>query len=124
MNLIIGGAYQGKTAYAIGKYGFAADDFFVCDGTHIDFTKPCITHLERFTLACVREGVDCVDYLESFKPLWQSTTFLCGDLSCGIVPMEAENRAWRNETGRLCSYLSRNAQRVVRIFCGLEQRLK
>lgn len=124
MNLIIGGAYQGKTAYAAEKYGFTADDFFLCEDTHIDFTKPCIAHLERFVLACVRQGVDCVKYMEFCKPLWQDSTFLCGDLSCGIVPMEAENRAWRNETGKLCHYLSGRAESVVRVFCGLEQRLK
>lgn len=124
MNLIIGGAYQGKTAYAMKKHGFSADDFFICEGCDIDFSKPCVAHLERFVLACVRQGVDCVKYMKSYKPLWEATTFICGDLSCGIVPMEKENRDWRNETGKLCHYLSGNAESVVRIFCGLEQKLK
>lgn len=124
MDLIIGGAYQGKTAYAMEKYGFGAEDFFVCEGASIDFAKPCVAHLERFVLACVREGKDCIAYLRDNAELWKGTIFLCGDLSCGVVPMEKENRLWRNETGRLCRYLSDNAASVVRIFCGLEQRLK
>jgi len=40
------------------------------------------------------------------------------------VPMEAETRAWRQKTGRLANYLSKEAKQVSRIFCGLEQRLK
>jgi adenosyl cobinamide kinase/adenosyl cobinamide phosphate guanylyltransferase len=38
--------------------------------------------------------------------------------------MDAEDRAWRQRTGRLAQYLSREATQVSRIFCGLEQRLK
>ncbi|MBR2131015.1 MAG: hypothetical protein IJ955_00510 [Oscillospiraceae bacterium] len=32
--------------------------------------------------------------------------------------MGAEMRAWRQTTGRLCQYLSREAKQVSRIFCG------
>jgi adenosyl cobinamide kinase/adenosyl cobinamide phosphate guanylyltransferase len=46
------------------------------------------------------------------------------DIFCGVVPMGAENRAWRQRTGRLAQYLSKEATQVSRIFCGLEQRLK
>ncbi len=50
--------------------------------------------------------------------------FICRDMFCGVVPMGAETRAWRQDTGRLTQYLSREAEHVSRIFCGLEQRLK
>jgi len=33
-------------------------------------------------------------------------------------------RAWRDMTGRLCAYLSSEADSVTRMFCGLEQKLK
>ena len=49
---------------------------------------------------------------------------LCKDIFCGVVSMGAENRAWRQRTGRLAQYLSKEATQVSRIFCGLEQRLK
>lgn len=124
MILIYGGAYQGKTAYAMEKYNLSSEDFYTCEGTEIGFDRKAVTHLERFTLACVRQGVDAVELLRSQKAEWQNTVFLCEDMSCGVVPMEAENRRWRNETGRVCQYLSREASRVVRIFCGLEQVLK
>lgn len=124
MVLIFGGAYQGKTAYAMEKYQLSSEDLFDCEGLSIDFTKSAVNHLERFTLECVRQGVDAVEVLRTQKEHWQNTVFLCADMSCGVVPMEAENRAWRNETGRVCQYLSREADRVVRIFCGLEQVLK
>ena len=60
---------------------------------------------------------DVIDVLAQFA-------LICRDIFCGVVPMGAENRAWRQKTGRLCQYLSREAEQVSRIFCGLEQRMK
>lgn len=124
MNLIIGGAYQGKRDFAKETYSLTDSDIYACRGSEIDFSRPCIDHIEEFTLACVREGIDPVAYFQTHRAAWQESVLICQDIFCGVVPMEAELRAWRNVTGQLCQYLSREAQRVSRIFCGLEQRLK
>lgn len=125
MILIIGGAYQGKLAYAMTAYSLTPEQVFSCaDAPEIDFSAPCINQLHRFTLACVRQGVDPVAYFQAHSPQWQNSILICRDISCGVVPMEAENRAWREANGRLCQYLSKHAAQVSRIFCGLEQRLK
>ena len=124
MTLIIGGAYQGKLAFARETFGFGEEDVFTCSGAEIDFAKPCVNALEEFTLACVRQGIDPVEYLQSHRAQWENTVFLCQDLFCGVVPIDTELRSWRHTTGLVCQYLSREADRVSRIFCGLEQRLK
>lgn len=124
MNLIIGGAYQGKRDFAMSTFGYQEADIFTCQGTHIDFSTGCVDHVEEFVFACVQAGKDPVAYFEENRELWQNCTLICQDLSCGVVPLGAELRSWRNGTGSLCQYLARHAQRVSRIFCGLEQRLK
>ena len=50
--------------------------------------------------------------------------FICEDIFCGVVPLGADMRAWREMTGRMCSFLSSEAENVTRVFCGLEQVLK
>ena len=124
MTLIIGGAYQGKLEFAREAFSLGEDDVFTCSGTEIDFSRPCINALEEFTLACVRQGIDPVAYLQSHRAQWENTVFICQDLFCGVVPIDTELRSWRHTTGLACQYLSREAARVSRIFCGLEQRLK
>lgn len=124
MTLIIGGAYQGKLAFARETFGFGEEDVFTCSGAEIDFAKPCVNALEEFTLACVRQGLDPVEYLHGHRAQWENTVFICQDLFCGVVPIDTELRSWRHTTGLVCQYLSREADRVSRIFCGLEQRLK
>ena len=124
MVLIIGGAYQGKLDWAITQFVLTEDDIYICSDTKIDFSRRCIYRLEEFTLACGHEGTDPVAYFQQNKENWEESIVICRDIFCGVVPMGADLRLWRNETGRLCRYLTQHARQVSRIFCGLEQRLK
>ena len=100
MVFIFGGAYQGKTDFAKEAFSLAEGDIFSCSGT------------------------DPVEYFRVHRGEWEESILICRDMFCGVVPMGAETRAWRQDTGRLTQYLSREAEHVSRIFCGLEQRLK
>lgn len=125
MVLIIGGAYQGKLALARRKFGLAEEEIFTCsEEKNISFGTRCIDKLEEYTLRCVREGQDAVEIFREHRSEWQNSVLICQDIFCGVVPMGADMRAWREATGRLCAYLSGEAVNVFRVFCGLEQRLK
>lgn len=124
MILIIGGAYQGKLDYSKTVLGISDAEIYFCNASKIDFSKKCIYRLEEFTRACVSENVDPVSYFSKHHELWQDSILICRDISSGVVPVNADDRAWRQANGRLCRYLSKEASRVIRIFCGLEQRLK
>ena len=124
MVFIIGGAYQGKLTYAKAAFHLSSEDIFTCNGTEIDFRKRCIRSIEEFSYACVQAKTDAVKYFASHRAEWENSILICRDIFCGVVPLGAENRAWRQETGRLCRYLSAEAKQVSRVFCGLEQRMK
>ncbi len=125
MNLILGGAYQGKLEYAQNHYKLAKEDICTCtESGHIDFGKPCIYRIEEYTLFCVRNGIHALTAFQNHAEVWRNSVLICCDIFCGVVPLGADMRAWREETGRLCIYLSREAEEVTRIFCGLPQRLK
>lgn len=124
MVLIIGGAYQGKLDFAKAAFALSDNDIFTCTGSDIDFSKRCINSIEKFTLVCVQNGMEPTEYFKAHREDWKNSILICEDIFCGVVPMGAEMRAWRQETGRLCQYLSHEAAQVSRIFCGLEQKLK
>lgn len=125
MDLIIGGAYQGKREYARSSFRLTESDIFTCveDG-EVDFSARCIDAIEKYTLRCVRDGIDPVESFRAHEDGWRESVLICADIFCGVVPMGAENRAWREATGRLCAYLAGKADTVTRMFCGLPQRLK
>ena len=120
MILIIGGVYQGKLDFAKDTFGITDADVHSCDTGEIDFSKRCIYKIEEFTYG----HPDPIGYFQAHRDEWQNSILILQDIFCGVVPMGAENRAWRQKTGRLAQYLSKEAIQVSRIFCGLEQRLK
>lgn len=120
MVLIIGGAYQGKLDFAKQTFGLTDGDIFTCNGPEIDFSRGCIDKIEEFSAA----HPDPMGYFQAHREDWQDSVLICRDIFCGVVPVDARDRAWRQETGRLVQYLAGEAARVSRIFCGLEQRLK
>ena len=120
MILIIGGAYQGKLDFAKETLGITDADVHICGEGKIEFSKRCIYKIEEFTA----HKDDPVGYFETHREEWQDSVLILQDIFCGVVPMDAQKRDWRQRTGRLAQYLSREANQVSRIFCGLEQRLK
>lgn len=123
MHLIIGGAYQGKTEYAVEILGVPRGGICVCDlSREPDLSAACISHLERFVLRCMRQGRDPLEELHRTE--LESKVLICEDISCGVVPIDPELRAWREATGRFLCALSREAAQVTRVFCGLPLALK
>ena len=125
MILIFGGAYQGKTGYAKENWNFTDSDIFICEESlSIDLSKKVIVGLEKFIFACTCEGSEAKDVLKSYEESMTDKIFIVDDISQGIVPMDADRRAWREAVGRTLLWLGREADEVHRVFCGLGQRLK
>ena len=120
MILIIGGAYQGKLDFAKETFGLRDEEVHICSTGDIDFSKRCIYGLEEFTWG----HPDPAAYFRAHRQEWEDSILILRDVFCGVVPMDPEIRLWRQKTGRLSQYLSKEAAQVSRIFCGLEQRLK
>lgn len=119
MELIVGGAYQGKLDYAIETFGLDDEDIYICaDNCEPDFSVRCIGHLELYILYCVRKGK-----APEFK-FRKDAVIICDDIFCGVVPTDKVERAWREETGRALGRITRASEHVTRVFCGLPQKLK
>lgn len=124
MDLIIGGAYQGKLDYA--RERFQIKDVFICkeDLPELDLSKQAIYGLEHFVLACLRQGTEAKEYLQQHRQQLEDKVIICTDMSQGIVPVEAELRALREMNGRALIWLAAEADSVTRVFCGLGQKIK
>lgn len=119
MDFIIGGAYQGKLTYAKDTFGIDEKDIYVCkENEEPDFTKRCLVHYEKYILYCLRENKKVNP---SFR---EDAVVIAEDIFCGVVSMDKEIRAWREETGRALTALAFAANSVTRIFCGLPMALK
>lgn len=105
MVLIIGGAYQGKRDYALETLGYPPGRI--------------VGHAECIIRDLLDAGKDPLAEIPRLCDAWQDCAVLLEDICCGIVPMDAADRAWREAVGRCGAYLARRAERVVRVFCGI-----
>lgn len=125
MKLIIGGAYQGKRDYAVREYGLAEEQIFTCAPDAMpDFSAACLDRFEEFVYFCVTNGLSAREVLEERRENWKASVVICREIFSGVVPVDETVRAWREETGRVMTWLAAEAESVTRMFCGIPQQLK
>ena len=116
MILIIGGAYQGKLSWAVSEYDLKDNE--ILDLAEEDPLPGfrCYTHFEDLTRRC--------EDISRWLPLFKDAVVISRELGCGVVPMDAEERVWRERHGVLLKKIASGSDSVVRIFCGFPEVLK
>lgn len=109
MILIIGGACQGKTAYA--KEHFEKE-YTIIDEYHLKVRDQLKEGKDPFKEAekLLMEGEDCV--------------IISNEVGYGLVPVDAFEREYREAVGRVNCYLAGKASQVIRIICGIGTTIK
>ena len=109
MKLYIGGAYQGQEELAR-KENPGAPVF-------PDFH-------ETIRREVVKGGLDPRDFAERFCREHPDAVVAADEVGAGVVPMAAEDRAFREAVGRAMCVIARNAAEVTRCVCGIGVRIK
>ena len=107
MILIIGPLYAGKHRYVQETYRLTEEEWrgqVYADVQNLA-KSPC-------------------DLEELADELSRYSFVLFTEMGSGIVPIDPQERLWREQAGRLSCLLAQRADRVVRIFCGLPTVLK
>ena len=134
MELVIGGRAQGKLSYVLAKYPEAS----VMEGeTPWQGEEPCMpwnhadvviwNHFHLSVRAWLMEGREAAklwDYVEAWVLSHPNAVIISDEIGNGIVPMEKEERLWREETGRLLCKIAAKATLVERVICGIPMRIK
>lgn len=124
MILIFGGAYNGKLKFVKEKYNINDEEISFCTNEHLELDKKVLCGIHIFTRACVLKKLNSLEILENNLEYLKDKIIICDEINSGIVPMEKQNRAWREETGRALQLLSKHSSSVYRIFFGIEEQIK
>lgn len=117
MVLITGGAYQGKTEYAIRKFGFSETeiaDGSVCNKEDMLKAK-CITNYHIFVKRMLEENADIIAFTKLLCIENDKAVVIMNEIGCGIVPLEKKDRVWREMVGKCGCIIAENADTVIRI---------
>jgi hypothetical protein len=122
--LIFGGSYNGKLEFVKEKYQLSDGDIFFCTNQTLQFNKKVLCGLHIFTRDCVLNNINSLEILENNITFLKDKIIICDEINSGIVPMEKVDRAWREETGRVLQFLTKQSSSVYRVFFGLEEKVK
>lgn len=124
VTLILGGAYQGKRAYA----EMIFPGLTWADGEEIPFREiENAAAIDRFHLLVKRwmlAGKSAEELTEKILGMNRKIIILCDEIGCGLVPVDAFEREYREAAGRVCVELAEHARRVDRVVCGIGMRMK
>lgn len=124
MILIFGGAYNGKLKFVKEKYNINDEEIFFFTDEHLELDKKVLCGIHVFTRACVLKKLNSLEIIENNLGGLKDKIIICDEINSGIVPMEKQNRVWREETGRALQLLAKNSSSVYRVFFGIEEQIK
>ncbi len=114
MVLIVGGMAQGKLEFARRALGVTAWS----EGALGE--ESCV-HGLHLAVRALSEPEAAVDAWLEAHP---EGVIICDEVGCGVTPLDRADREWRERVGRICCTLAQKADKVYRVHCGLEARLK
>lgn len=114
MILIVGGRGAGKREYA--KRALGCSDEEISEGVLDE--NPVLAGLQDIVAKDPKGSAALLPLLIQKKAV------ICDEVGSGIIPMTQEGRETREAVGRLCIMLAGEAESVVRIVCGIPQKIK
>lgn len=127
MELYIGGYAQGKLSYVLKQTGITADRVVDAAAVFEGCGKAqagIINHFHLLVRKLLKEGGDPEDMLEKMIQQNPKLIIICDEVGNGIVPVDAEEREYRERLGRILCGLAEKAEKVERVICGIGQRIK
>ncbi len=112
MVLIVGGAYQGKEAYARA--------YTEKEGRR----ERVVSHYETIIREQFLAGRDPVEELHALLSANPDICLVADEVGRGVVPLGKEERRVRDVIGRTLVEAAREANEVYRVTCGIGERIK
>ena len=124
MNMIIGGAWQGKLACAKEQY----PDLCWVDGKAAGqeevFAAGGIFDFQELIRRLLQEGKDPLEFGRELFRTNPSIVIVTCEVGSGIVPLDAFERQYREAVGRTCILLASFSENVTRVICGVPVSIK
>lgn len=126
MKMVIGGAFQGKRRYASEKYKIEERDWLdgnVCSMEEL-WNGRAVMDFHLFLRRQMKREKDAVRLAASIWEKNPDLILVTNEVGYGVVPIDKEEREWREFCGRVCTVLASHAEEVTRVCCGIGQPVK
>ena len=126
LEIVIGGKAQGKLSYVLDKTGYKIEE--ICDEDSMilgeEITSCVINHFHLCIRKALQESYDLNQLVNDILAVKRDMYLICDEVGSGVVPVDAFERQYREQVGRVMCKLTRSAHKVVRIQCGIATIIK
>ena len=126
MKLVTGGAFQGKSDWVRQHWHVDAAD--MADGADCDENRlkqaKAVNHFHLLVKRWLAENRDPMAAIQKLVEGNKDIIVITDAIGSGIVPIDREERIYREVHGRVCCWLAGEADEVVRVICGIGQKMK
>ena len=119
MEMIIGGAFQGKSAYAKEKF----PDICWKNGGKVEkeelMNAQGVLDFQEFIKKELKAGKNLDQLAEELEEKNPDIILVSQEVGYGVVPIDAFDRKYREAVGRICTSLASKSSKVTRVVCGI-----
>lgn len=124
MELIIGGAFQGKLEYAKSLYPeIRWIEGETCSCQELEHGAG-VNHFERYIRKMLRDNGDVSELAADLIKKNPDVVLISEEVGYGVVPVDAFERRYREAVGRVCTELAAFSKKVHRVVCGVGMVIK
>lgn len=124
MQIYVGGMYQGKLAYVLQHTeSLSVTDGAVCTVEEA-LSAQILHHFHLFVRRLMEKHLPVSTFVDRLCSENPDCIVICDEVGCGVVPTHAFERRYRETVGRCCCRIAAKSDTVVRVTCGVGQRIK
>ena len=134
MILIAGGAFQGKLHFACELFDRKRNNEeqavqpVIADGAACTYEEAASADILNHFHEYIRRFPDLFADPAAFEQEWEKKCpdqiLVTNELGYGVVPLDKEDRRWREQCGRVCTAIAGRCNEVYRVVCGIGVKLK
>ena len=127
MKLVIGGYAQGKLQYVLHQYNInkmMIYDARLPENSSQQGSIIIINHFHDWVKTRLLDSGNPAEEIFQFVDQYPDCVIISDEIGNGIVPMDAFERTYREQTGRILVALAARAEEVERVICGIGQKIK
>jgi hypothetical protein len=123
MTIYLGGQGHGQAAICEKETGLTP--ISCASDPAAALTAPAISDFHLLVRAVLQQGGDAQDFARRLLAENPGAVLTCDEIGGGIVPLDPDERRWREETGRALGILCADpGTRLTRVWYGLPEVLK
>lgn len=126
MIFIYGGFAQNKLQFTLDKFSLDKKDVFNGEEKNLSLlnNEKIITHFEIIIEKWLENNLEPIDEIKKIMYLLENKIIISCDVGCGIVPVDKNERNYRESVGRINCILAEKSEIVYRVCCGIGMVLK